>query len=78
LTCGVIGCKEPSVERAIEDYRAVLEDALCTLIAIASQPATAGRLWAENATLGATLANVRRALRKPDEPDLLRRLKADS
>ncbi len=78
LTCSVIGCKEPSVERAVEDLRAVLEDALCTLVAIAAQPATAGRLWAENTTLGATLANVRRALRKPDEPDPLRRLKTDS
>lgn len=75
LTCAVLRCTQPSVEAAIEDLRAVLEDALCTLVAIASQPATAGRLWAENPTLGATLANVRRALRKADEPDPLRRLK---
>lgn len=71
LTCAVLRCRQPGVASAIADRDAALEDALVTLIAIAAQPATAGRLWADNPTLGATLAHVRRALRKPDEPDPL-------
>jgi len=76
LTCASLKCPNPAVTSAIESLRATLEDALLTLVAIAAQPATAGRLWADNPTLGATLARVRLALRKPDEPDPLRRLRS--
>ena len=74
LTCAVLRCSQPSVEAAMEELRAALEDALCTLIAIAAQPATAGRLWAENPTLGATLARVRLALKQAEPADPLKRM----
>jgi len=77
LTCSVVGsdhgayrgCPEPGVESEINNLKAALEDALTTLVAIAAQPATAGRLWADNPTLGATLVRVRKALRQADPPD---------
>lgn len=73
LTCASLRCENPGVSSAIEAIRSTLEDALCTLIAIAAQPATAGRLWAENPTLAATLVRIRKELRHPDGPDPLRR-----
>jgi len=73
LTCSVIGCPQPSVRSEFNALRAALEDALTTLIAIAAQPATAGRLWAENPTLGATLVRVRRALRQHEPSDPIKR-----
>lgn len=76
LTCSLIGCEQPTVRGAVNDLRSALEDALCTLIAIAAQPATAGRLWAENPTLGATLAHVRKALKQGEPPDPLKRVQA--
>ena len=76
LTCANLRCANPGVTSAIEELRSTLEDALLTLIAIAAQPATAGRLWADNPTLGATLVRVRKALRLPDEPDPLRRFRS--
>lgn len=77
LTCSEIGsqhgsyrgCPEPGVETEINNLKAALEDALTTLVAIAAQPATAGRLCADNPTLGATLVRVRKALRQQDPPD---------
>ena len=73
LTCSVLGCPEPGVETEINNLKAACEDALLTLIAIAAQPATAGRLWADNPTLGATLVRVRKALRQTDPPDPIAR-----
>lgn len=78
LTCGSLECPQPTVDGAVNDLRAALEDALCTLIAIAAQPATAGRIWAENPTLGATLARVRKALKQGEPPDPLKRPQAGS
>ena len=76
LTCSVVGtgqngCPEPSVQAEFNALRAALEDALTTLVAIAAQPATAGRLWADNPTLGLTLARVRRALGQMEPRDPL-------
>lgn len=73
LTCSNLSCTEPGVEQEINNLRAALEDALLTLIAISTQPATAGRLWGENPTLGATLARLRKALRQMEPADPLAR-----
>jgi hypothetical protein len=75
LTCAVLRCTNPSVEGAIEDLRNALTDALITLVAIASQPATAGRLWGENPTLAGTLAHVRVALKQAELTDPLKTAK---
>lgn len=73
LTCAVLQCPEPSPQSEINNLRAAIEDGLLTLVAIASQPATAGRLWADNPTLGATLARMRKALRQLEPADPLAR-----
>ena len=72
LTCGNLQCPEPGLETAINALRVAIEDGLTTLVAIAGQPATAGRLWAENPTLTATLARLRKALRQGEPADPLR------
>jgi hypothetical protein len=71
VTCASLSCPEPSLESEINNLRAALEDALLTLVAIAAQPATAGRLWADNPTLGATLVRVRKAMRQMEPDDAL-------
>ena len=71
LTCSNLDCTEPTLQSEINNLRAGLEEALITLIAIAAQPATAGRLWGDNPTLGATLARVRKALRQMEPADPL-------
>jgi len=73
LTCSYLPCPEPGLASEINNLKAALEDALCVLVAIAAQPATAGRMWAENPTLGATLVRMRKALRQTDPPDPIAR-----
>lgn len=73
LICSWLKCPEPSLQGEIENLRAALENALVTLIAIAAQPATMGRIWAENPTLSETLARTRAALRQHAPADPLRR-----
>lgn len=70
LTCSMTGCAGPQAE--LDALRSALLDALTTLVAVAAQPATLGRLWAENPTLGQTLVRVRQALRQHTPVDPLR------
>ena len=72
ITCSWLKCPEPSLQGEIHALRTALAGALTTMVAIAAQPATAGRLWAENPTLAETLARTRAALRQHSPVDPLR------
>ena len=71
ITCSWLKCPEPSLQ-ARSTLRTALAGSATTMVAIAAQPATAGRLWAENPTLAETLCAHLAALRQHSPVDPLR------